>query len=347
MADARKSWNYILSARNEQGKVFGSDIGEPAYLKVPRDTRPAVNHKIKNPNVWLRQLRDIADGLADDVLSPEGDVLVFVHGYNNTWQEIIARHQVLQDTLVDEGWNGVVISFDWPAGDDTLAYLEDRSDAAATAQLLVSHGIVKLAEGQEEGCKTNVHLLGHSTGAYVIMEAFAQAQKNGDLFKSDWRVAQTAFIAGDVASDSLDADCDWSTPMYNRIMRLTNYSNGFDDVLAVSNAKRLGTAPRAGRVGLTAKHHSKSVNVNCSEYFKNLNPADQPTKIGWWNHSWHIGNPVWTRDLAMTIEGRYDRSSLPTREKKSDGLYLVEGTRPPFETQWRELAVASGMRREG
>ena len=134
--DARRNFNYILSARDEQGKIFGSDIGEPAYLKVPRDTRPAVSHKIKNPDVWLRQLRDIADGLADDVLSPEGDVLV---------QEIIARHQVLQDTLIDEGWNGVVISFDWPAGDDTLAYLEDRSDAAATAQLLVSHGIVKLA----------------------------------------------------------------------------------------------------------------------------------------------------------------------------------------------------------
>ena len=79
----------------------------------------------------------------------------------------------------------------------------------------------------------------------------------------------------------------------------------------------------------------------------NLDPASQPTKIGWWNHSWHIGNPVWTRDLAMTIEGRYDRSTLPTRDKKPDGLYLVEGTRPPFETQWRELAVASGVRREG
>ena len=343
--DARKQWNYILSARNESGKVFGTDVGLPAYLKVPRDTRPAVNHKIKNPDVWLRQLRDIADGLADDVLSPEGDVLVFVHGYNNTWKEIIERHQVLQDMLIAEGWNGVVISFDWPAGDDTLAYLEDRSDAAATAQLLVSHGIVKLAEGQEEGCKTNVHLLGHSTGAYVIMEAFAQAQKNGELFKSDWRIAQTAFIAGDVASDSLDADCDWSKPMFGRIMRLTNYSNGFDDVLAVSNAKRLGTAPRVGRVGLTPKHHSKAVNVNCSKYFMSLDPASQATKIGWWNHSWHIGNPVWTRDLAMTIEGRYDRSTLPTREKEADGLYLVEGTRPPFEAQWRELAVASGIRR--
>ena len=91
MADARKSYNYILSVRNAQGKVFGNDIGEPAFLKVPRDTRPALEHKIKNPAVWLRQVRDIADGLADDILSPEGDVLMFVHGYNNKWSEIIKR----------------------------------------------------------------------------------------------------------------------------------------------------------------------------------------------------------------------------------------------------------------
>src|SRR5204863_299391 len=159
MADARKSYNYILSVRNAQGKVFGNDIGEPTFLKVPRDTRPALEHKIKNPAVWLRQVRDIADGLG-----------------------------------------------------------------------------------------------------------------------------------GDVASDSLDADCAWATPMFGRTMRLTNYSNGFDSVLAVSNAKRLGTAPRVGRVGLTGKHHTKAVNVDCSEYFNHLDTNEPPIKVGTWSHSWHIGN---------------------------------------------------------
>ncbi len=38
--------------------------------------------------------------------------------------------------------------------------------------------------------------------------------------------------------------------MFRRIMRLTNYQNGFDDVLGASNAKRMGVEPRAGRVGL-------------------------------------------------------------------------------------------------
>ena len=49
---------------------------------------------------------------------------------------------------------------------------------------------------------------------------------------------------------------------------------------------------------------------------------------------------------VMTIEGRYDRSVIPTRAKKPDGLYLIEGSRPPFEMQWRELEAASAIRRD-
>ena len=115
-------------------------------------------------------------------------------------------------------------------------------------------------------------------------------------------------------------------------MRLTNYSNGYDHVLAVSNAKRLGVSPRAGRVGLTPRRHPKSVNVDCSDYFSKLDPNEQGDKVGTWAHSWHIGNRIWARDLAMTMEGRIDRNWLPTREQQNDQLYLRDGNRPAHES---------------
>lgn len=249
-----------------------------------------------------------------------------------------------------EGWGSIVVSFDWTCEDNTLNYYGDREDAAATARYLVDNGIRLIVEGQvKHKCETNIHLLGHSTGAYVIMEGFSSAQKVGEFYRQDWRVAQVAFIAGDVAAYSLDSDSDWGKPMFDRIMRLTNYSNGFDDVLAVSNAKRLGTAPCAGRVGLTDKKYPKAVNVDCSDYFRNLDPKSQAVHLGWWNHSWYIGNPAWTRDLAMTLEGRYDRNVLPTRESRNGSLMLIEGTRPKFKSEWRKLSapVAARMRPMG
>ncbi len=56
------------------------------------------------------------------------------------------------------------------------------------------------------------------------MEAFNQAQKRGAMFKADWRVAQVALIAGDISSSSLAADCEWARAMFDRSVRLTNYS---------------------------------------------------------------------------------------------------------------------------
>ncbi|QDZ26854.1 alpha/beta hydrolase [Noviherbaspirillum sp. UKPF54] len=331
------SFNYYISARNIVNGEFGEDIGDVSFLRIPKGKIPTPEDRISQER-WFVEVRDIADSIGDHVLGPAGNVLVFVHGYNNTPETIRDRHETLQEYLAIEGWDGIVVSYDWPCGDSTLNYLSDRSKAAETAHFLVDNGIRLIVEGQDKyKCQTNIHLLGQSTGAYVIMDAFANAQKIGDYYRKDWRVAQVAFIGADVAADSLDIDSDWCKPMFDRIMRLTNYSNGFDDVLAVSNAKRLGTSPRAGRVGLTANANPKAVNVDCSDYFARLDPDSQSVHIGTWNHSWHIGNRVWTRDFAMTLEARYDRKVLPTREERNGRLVLIDGTRPPFEAQWRKL----------
>lgn len=332
---------YVISARNVKKGAFEPEPGKVRYLKVPERTLPAPAHEIA-PGEWLDAVRDLADGKSDKSFTEGGEVLVFVHGYNNDAQVIRDRQQQLGKDLAAERWKGVVVSFDWPSDNSTLNYLEDRMDAAAVARELVARGVKPLAEGQANGCRTNIHLVGHSTGAYVIMEAFAQAEKDGELFKKDWRIAQVAFIGGDVASSSLATDSQWAAPMFKRIMRLTNYQNPFDYVLATSNAKRLGVAPRAGRVGLPANAHSKTANVDCGEHFSQLDPKKE-TFFGTFAHSWHIGNRVFARDLALTMEGRIDRHAIPTRRRDRDALVLQDGPRPAHYGDWHlERNVARG-----
>ena len=342
---AAKTHYYVIGARKERNGAFIAEPGETYYLKVPVAETPQPGHKM-DVAPWLDEVRDLADGLADGKWSihsagrvpsqpAAGDVLFFVHGYNNSLQVIRDRQLQLQSDLRAEGWRGLVIAFDWPSNEHTLNYYEDRSDAAAVADKLVRHGIMPVAAGQQNGCETNIHLLGHSTGAYVIMEAFTQAERFKTLFKSDWRIAQVAFISGDVSRASLEADCDWAKPMLRRIMRLTNYSNGYDHVLAVSNAKRLGTAPRAGRVGLPEEADRRCVNVDCSEYFCTLDPQ-KATYWGTFAHSWHIGDRVFARDLAMTLEARFDRFVIATREEKGNELILsaTPKGRPRYSEHW-------------
>jgi pimeloyl-ACP methyl ester carboxylesterase len=336
--------SYVFTARDLKGKGadarFIAEPGDIRFLKVPVQYKAGKLQAGYSPrhvipgSQWFEEVADLADGLKDATLERPGHVLVFVHGYNNDIDIVHKRQVQLQQDLAAEGFHGLVVAFDWPSDDSTLNYLEDRWDAAEVALKLVTHGIEPLAARQRAGCDINVHLLGHSTGAFVIMEAFAAAQKSKKLFKSDWRVAQVGFIGGDVSRDSLSASSDWAQPLYSRVMRLTNYSNGFDDVLAVSNAKRLGVSPRAGRVGLPSPPHAKSVNVDCGPFFRELDPDDQPA-FGTFCHSWHIGNPVFARDLALTLEGRIDRRDIPTRRMDATrGLVLQDAPRPEQEAGW-------------
>mgnify|MGYP000120862797 CR=1 FL=1 len=329
------SFDYLISARNRRGENFGTEPGPLRFIKVP-ETSGTYNtsHVVNSARNWANEVQGLADGDENpNSISPTGDVLIFVHGYNNDIPIVLKRMRQLRKDLRAEGWRGEVIAFDWPSNNLTLNYIEDRSDAAKVSHSLVTRGIDLLIKKHENDCETNIHLLGHSTGAYVIMEAFAQAEKKGNFFKSDWRIGQVALIGADVSTDTLDRSSDWSKPMFRRIMRLTNYSNPFDSVLAVSNAKRLGTSPRIGRHGLPGSHDRKAVNVDCGNYFKLLDPDAQP-HFGSWSHSWHIGDRVFARDLAMTLEGAIDRHAIPTRRRAEAGLSLQDAPRPQFMSNW-------------
>ena len=327
--------NYLICTRAVEKKQFVAEPGKVRFLKAPHQPGvvPSPAHEI-NVKQWVTEVRDLADGTADSRVCDGGDVLIFIHGYNNTLDVITKRQRYLKEDLAAEGFKGLVISFDWPSDDSTLNYLEDRWDAAAVATQLVTHGIRVIAEGQNGGCQTNIHLIGHSTGAYLIMEACAQADKKGSLYKKDWRISQVAFIGGDVSSSSLGPDSAWSQALFEHALRLTNYSNPFDHVLAISNAKRLGTSPRAGRVGAPKPAHPKVANVDCGDYFRTLDPKKQRFE-GTFAHSWHIGNRVFARDLAMTLTSGIDRNGIPTRVRKPDGsLSLVDAPRPEFAANW-------------
>lgn len=338
---------FLICVRDlAENNEFIAEPGETHFLRVPMsDTTFNGTHSIAKKR-WSKMVIAAADGVEDEITGTTGEILLFVHGYNNDHASILWRTRALQESLSAQGWKGLVVGLDWPSDNSTLNYLEDRSDAAKVAYRIVDEALGILIDAQfpedeaTPSCTINVHLLGHSTGAYVIMEAFTQAQKRGDMFRKPWRIAQVVFIGADVASESLSFASDWSNPMYQRIFRLTNYSNRFDKVLGVSNMKRLGTSPRAGRVGLPLNADPKSVNVDCSSYFSTKDPSTS-TFVGTFNHSWHIGDPTFALDLAMTLEGEIDRYVIPTRVLDGGTLHLIGGrARPTHQDQWDETREA-------
>ena len=323
------SHNYILCARATKGGNFIPEPGPSRYLKVPKGSLPQPEHAIAR-NQWIKELRHAAtwgkDSRRDN--QERGDLLVFVHGYNNDLKIIRDRHEQLESDLKTAGFKGAVLTFCWPSDNKAINYLEDRHDAKRSAMQLVSDGIRILSAHQTPNCTINIHLLGHSTGAYVIREAFDDADDTA-LPNNAWSVSQIVFIAGDVSSGSMSEGNSSTDSLYRHCYRLTNYYSKHDSALKLSNAKRIGLAPRVGRVGLPANAPRKAVDVDCSEYFQQLNSdkavrdTDQIARFGSFDHSWHIGNKVFIADLFETLKGDLDRSVIPTRKITDAGRLIL------------------------
>ena len=238
-----------------------------------------------------------------------------MHGYNNSQETVLERQRKLQRGLERNGFDGVVVSFDWPSADNVLNYLEDRHDAKKSALMLVKHGIHAFAKMQEPACKIDMHVLAHSMGAYVVREAFDDADDTADIAQKSWSVSQVMLIGADVSVASLSAGNPKSSSLYRHFARLTNYHNPFDNALSVSAVKRIGVAPRAGRRGLETPLHDKVADVHCGEYYENRF-RDEAFNHG---HTWYFDDQHFLQDVYFTICGEIDRASIPTRTKTRDG----------------------------
>jgi len=261
---------FVICTRNVTKGRFGSEPGKLRYLQVPPGAVPSPDHGVTQ-ELWTKRLRAAATwgGVTKTGVRKRGDIVVFVHGYNNEIEVVMERHNQLTQDLADASYKGVIMSFDWPSADNALNYLEDRHDTKSTAVQLVVGGISVLSKEQTQDCIINIHLLAHSTGAYVIREAFDDAD-DSQLSNSGWTVSQAVFIAGDVSAASMAAGRDSSDSLYRHWTRLTNYSSRYDSALKLSNAKQLGNAPCVGRVGLPDDAPSHAVNVDCTHYFELL-----------------------------------------------------------------------------
>lgn len=301
--------DYVICARNIKGGRFGSEPAPSTYLAIDGDADPRpVKEQVDSSAAWAKKV--IAAARVGVPKSQQGNILFFVHGFNNDQAVIMRRHRRLRDDLQAQQFRGVVVSYDWPSGNVGAFYLEDLVDANHSALNLVRDGIMLLAGLQQPDCPVNIHILAHSMGAYVTREAFTSADDADNLTGKTWRVNQVMLIAGDISSRSLGAGDHRTQGLYRNCGRLTNYSSRHDNVLTVSNVKRAGVAPRAGRVGLPGDAPGHAVDVDCTDYYSTI-PGAQPV-IGSREHSWHLGDPVFTKDMIDTMNG-LDRDVRDTR----------------------------------
>jgi esterase/lipase superfamily enzyme len=308
-------YDFVMSARDVRDAAkFGDDPAPSQYLFVPEGTLPAPSQKVSRDRWVARVLAEARRGVAKREF---GHLAFFVHGYNTGVRDMIETHRRLKRRFTEAGFRGVLVSFDWPSENNPILYLEDRVDAKRTALQLVSDGVMVLAEKQTPDCDVAIHVIGHSMGTLVVREAFDDADDRS-LANAAWLTSQVVLFGADISAGSLSDGNPTSDSLYRHCVRFTNYSNRHDAVLALSNAKRVGIAPRAGRVGLPDSIPSKASNIDCSDYYEAQVKAKDKTR----GHSWYIDDPVFAADVVATLHG-VDREVMATRIKLSPQRFAL------------------------
>src|SRR5262249_30210721 len=154
--------DYIICVRDVSKGQFIAEPGTTRYLELPEDSwdktpeNPLLPTQAISRMEWFRKvMAEAMVGTNPQDQTEFGDVLVFIHGCNSSQQIVLQRHRMLKANLRSLGYTGAVVSFDWPSSDQTLNYLEDRSDAKATALALVDDAITAFVNYQQTNCKIN------------------------------------------------------------------------------------------------------------------------------------------------------------------------------------------------
>lgn len=302
--------DYIFTVRSASGDGFSDEPGASYFLQVPGTARSLKPSQQIKKTDWINAVIDLSKKGSHTGVA-EGDIVIYIHGFNNSTGSVLRRLRLLKKGLKAQGFDGAVIAFDWPSADKALNYLEDRLDAKQSAFRLVTEGIASFAALQTPECRINTHLIAHSMGAYVVREAFDDADDRPAIAARSWSVSQILFLGADVSAGSMEEGHSKTSSLYRHCVRLTNYFNPFDNVLTLSNVKRIGVSPRAGRVGVASPEPRKLVDLNCGPYFeKHGSRVTGPDDSA---HNWYFADKKVMADMAHTLAGDVDREKIPTR----------------------------------
>jgi esterase/lipase superfamily enzyme len=237
------------------------------------------------------------------------DVVVFVHGYNVSWEDAAGSALALQEMLNrkdvgDAKQSVAVVLFTWPSDGSMFpyrAYNADRADArdsgyaVGRALLKLRDYLIRLREAahrkEAELCQQDVHLLCHSKGNFVLENALARIIQftPGVVLP---RVLGHIFLC---AADVDDTVLDDGAPMgrlHELAETVTVYFNRDDKALLISdltksNPTRLGTSGAAHPFRL----HNKVHQVDCT-----------PVATGLVQHSYFLSGNV-NKDIRLSIDG--------------------------------------------
>jgi esterase/lipase superfamily enzyme len=165
------------------------------------------------------------------------DVFVFVHGFNNTFEDAARRTAQM---AYDLDFDGTPMLYSWPSQGSATAYAVDEAAVGISGRRLADflETVVTLSGAQ------HIHLIAHSMGNRALIEAL-------QAYLAKRAPESRQHIFGQIVLTAPDVDRDYFTDAIESLAgaaeRLTLYAS--DNDYALRTSQFVHGAPRAGTAG--------------------------------------------------------------------------------------------------
>jgi len=308
------------SATLSGDELFKQDVVALAG-NVRIDVAPEQLHPT-NANLATLGSTKVFGDIATTMRTGDFDALFFIHGYNYTFRQSVARAVQLKQWLTDRPVT--LLMFAWPSLGQGVApqtYKDDRVRAEVSGKA-IARAILKAADfiratRREERCNQRIHLISHSMGAWALRGAI-QGMRTfvGDNIPPVFN--EVMITAGDEDHDALALNYKLM-PILRGCQRLTVYYNVQDLALkasdvAMGNPDRLGRAGPDGRASLPEK--VVPVNVSAAIHWK-PDLGLQDWEVDDTGHQYYRNNKVVRDDLIQILKG-VSTGDIQGRIKRDD-----------------------------
>ncbi len=273
--------SYKVRAEGEIPRAGGEAEPDPSRVMFMNSLLPADS---------LRFLQRVRDDLAR---TRSRDILVFVHGYNSSFEDAAVR---LAQLVADMGFDGTAVLFAWPSAGALSGYVRDQQTARNAGWHLLRLLRDQLPRAQPD----RIHVIAHSMGSEVLSKAMSLVDPRDSLP----RLGQVVFAAPDV--DARIFAREILPVIRQRAQGVTLYASSEDDALRASRV--LNGVLRLGLGGDSLTVLSGMTTVDATRV--------RGDALG---HTL-FGNPALLTDLhAVLTEGRSPSERRLLQIRRADG----------------------------
>lgn len=241
--------------------------------------------------------------LAEKIKAADTDeVFVFVHGFNNTFEEAAKRTAQL---CYDLQFKGVPLFYSWPSQGEPLLYTHDWNVVKSSTPYLTDF----LRDVATTPGVKKVHIIAHSMGNQLVIDALAKLSDRGEYGKNS-TFREIILAAPDVDTKVFEAAApDIAADSHH----ITLYVSKNDDALKLS--QKVSKYPRVGdaNFGIVVVNQIETIDV-----------SDLDTSID--NHSYYGAHKSVISDIHELLHSGKpagERPRLKASKNKNDESYWI------------------------